>query len=312
MQKINLILGTMQFGESVLEDEVLNFLKEFFSYGFQEIDTAFIYNDGASEKLIGEALSNFKIPLKIATKVTPKVTGKLDKETILYQFDKSLSRLRLQNIDVLYLHFPSLESPLYETLETCAYLHNEGKFNELGLSNFPSWLVSEAVNICKHEKWILPTIYQGLYNPLSRHAEDELNRALDYYGLRFYAYNPLAGGLMTEKYGDKILKKGRFTQRPNYLKRYWHNSYFEALSKIESSCDEYGISITEATFRWLSFHSMLNTNRGDGIILGASKIEHIHQNIEYVNNGPLPEEIVKTINETWNITKQDAPIYFTL
>ena len=107
---------------------------------------------------------------------------------------------------------------------------------------------------------MLPTIYQGLYNPLSRHAENELNRALDYYGLRFYAYNPLAGGLMTEKYEDKILKKGRFTQRPNYLKRYWHNSYFEALSKIESSCDEYGISITEATFRWLSFHSMLNAN----------------------------------------------------
>lgn len=311
MDKINLILGTMQFGERIFGDDVKNMIVTFGEHGYSDLDTAYVYNEGESERLIGTALNDLKHSFNIATKVNPRITGKLDKEAVLSQFSESLQRMKLDYVDILYLHFPDPYTPIESALEMCAQLYNEGKFLKLGLSNFPAWLVAEVYNICKQRGWVLPTIYEGLYNSLSRHAERELNMALDYYGMRFYAYNPLAGGLMTDKYNDKEIKEGRFINRPNYQNRYWHDSYFNAINQIKIVCEKYGIGITEATYRWLAYHSMLKPERGDGIIIGASSIEQLIKNIDYINKGRLPERIVNIINDAWNISKTDAPEYFT-
>jgi aflatoxin B1 aldehyde reductase len=311
LNKIKLILGTMQFGERLFGKDAQDMIEVFGEYGYSELDTAYVYNEGESERLIGAALKNLKRPFSIATKVNPRITGRLDKDAVLSQFSESLQRLKLDHVDILYLHFPDPNTPVESALEACAQLHEEGKFRELGISNFPAWLVSEAYNICKQRGWVLPTVYEGLYNPLSRHAERELNRALDYYGMRFYAYNPLAGGLMTDKYKDKAIKDGRFTNRPNYQKRYWHDSYFDAIDEIKSVGEKYGINITEAAYRWLVYHSMLNPERGDGIIIGASSSEQLIQNISFVNKGRLPDNVVKAIEDAWTISKVDAPEYFT-
>lgn len=311
LSRINLILGTMQFGERLFGNDVQDMIEAFSEHGFSELDTAYVYNAGESERLIGTALENLKSHFNIATKVNPRITGRLDKDAVLSQFSESLLRMKLKKVDILYLHFPDPNTPIESALEACAQLHMEGKIRELGLSNFPAWLVAEAYNICKQRGWVLPTVYEGLYNPLSRHAERELNKALDYYGMRFYAYNPLAGGLMTDKYKDKAIKEGRFTNRPNYQKRYWHDSYFEAIGKIKIVCEKHEINISEAAYRWLACHSMLNPKRKDGIIIGASNIEQLIQNISYVNKGLLPDDVVKAIEEAWTVSKLDAPEYFT-
>lgn len=311
MNKMNLILGTMQFGECLFGKDVQDMIETFGEYRYSELDTAYVYNEGESERLIGTALENLNRPFSIATKVNPRITGRLDRDAVLSQFSESLQRMKLDHLDILYLHFPDPNTPIESALEACAQLHQEGKLHELGLSNFPAWLVSEVYNVCKQRGWVLPTVYEGLYNPLSRHAERELNKALDYYVMRFYAYNPLAGGLMTDKYRDKAIKDGRFTNRPNYQKRYWHDSYFDAIDKIKSVCEKYDINITEAAYRWLAFHSMLNPERGDGIIIGASSSEQLLQNISYVSKGCLPGDVVKAIEDAWTVSKVDAPEYFT-
>lgn len=310
MSKINLILGTMQFGERLFEKEAKDMIETFSEYGYSELDTAYVYNEGESEKIIGTVLQNSNHSFSIATKVNPRITGRLDKEAVLSQFSESLQRMKVEHVDILYLHFPDPNTPIEPALEACAQLHKEGKFTELGLSNFPAWLVSEAYNICKRNEWVLPSVYEGVYNPLSRHAERELNKALDYYDMRFYGYNPLAGGLMTDKYNDKKIKEGRFINRPNYKERYWHDSYFDAIDEIKAACNKYEINITEATYRWLAYHSMLDSDRGDGIIIGASSVEQLEQNISYVNKGKLSEDLVNIIEDVWNICKVDAPEYF--
>jgi aflatoxin B1 aldehyde reductase len=302
----------MQFGERLFGKDAQDMIETFGEYGYSEIDTAYVYNEGESERLIGTALEKLTRRFSIATKVNPRITGRLDKDAVLSQFSESLQRMKLGHVDILYLHFPDPNTPVESALEACAQLHEEGKFHELGLSNFPAWLVAEAYNTCKQRGWILPAVYEGLYNPLSRHAERELNKALDYYGMRFYAYNPLAGGLMTDKYKDKAIKDGRFTNRPNYQKRYWHDSYFDAIDEIKSVCEKYDINITEAAYRWLAYHSMLNPERGDGIIIGASRREQLIQNISYVNKGGLPDDVVKAIEDAWTVSKADAPEYFTI
>ena len=314
MERMRLILGTMTFGESVFQPEVGQFINTFLDEGYDELDTAYVYNEGSCERMLGDAFATLERPFKIATKVNPRISGKLDGEAAYKQVNESLERMKLDSVDTVFLHFPDPATPVESVLRAIADLYEQGKFRELGLSNFPAWMTADVWHICDKNGWVKPTVFEGIYNPLTRKAENELNDCLNAYGMRFYAYNPTAGGLLTGRYGkfEDAPSDGRFTHRPNYQKRYWKKSYFDAIDVIKAAAGKYGITTIEATFRWLAYHSMLNASRGDAIIIGASKLSHLKQNMEAVNRGPLPEEIVAAFGKAWEITKGDSPEYFTL
>ena len=314
MKTVDLILGTMTFGESVFSPEVEQFVNAFLDAGYCELDTAYVYNDGNCERLLGEVLPHIDRPFRIDTKVNPRITGKLDAEAAYMQLSESLERLRLPAVDTVFLHFPDPATPVESVLYAMADMHEQGKFRELGLSNYPAWMVADVIRICDLHGWIRPTVYEGIYNPLTRKAETELDACLNYYGMRFYAYNPLAGGLLTGRYAkfDDAPEDGRFTHRPNYQKRYWKQSYFDAVEIIKNAAERCGIGIIEATYRWLAFHSMLNGDRGDAILIGASKLHHLEQNMDTIKAGPLPEDVVSAFDYAWAVTKGESPEYFTL
>lgn len=314
MKDVNLVLGTMTFGESVFAPDVEDFLRAFLEAGYRELDTAYVYNDGVCETLLGDALPALNRPYQIATKVNPRITGRLDAEAAYAQLNESLRRLRLPCVDTLYLHFPDPATPVESVLSACGEMHRQGKFKELGLSNFPAWMVTDVWHICERNGWVTPTVYEGIYNPLTRRAEEELNDCLNHFGMRFYAYNPLAGGLLTGRYGsfEEAPEDGRFTHRPNYQKRYWKKSYFDAVDVIRSAAERHGVTVIEASYRWLAYHSMLNADRGDAILIGASKLSHLRQNLETVKAGPLPEDVVAAFETAWQVCKADSPAYFTL
>lgn len=314
MKNVGLILGTMTFGESVFSPDVKDFINTYLDAGYNELDTAYVYNEGNCERLLGEALEEIDRPYTIATKVNPRISGKLDGAAAYKQVNESLERLRLDSVDIVYLHFPDPTTPLDSVLEACADLHEQGKFKELGISNFPAWMVADAWNICDKNGWVKPTIYQGIYNPLTRKAETELNACLNNYGMRFYAFNPMAGGLLTGRYSkfEDTPADGRFTHRPNYQGRYWKKSFFDAVEVIKTVAEKYGITSIEATYRWLAYHSMLNGERGDAILVGASKINHLKQNMETLKAGPLPDDMLAAFEDAWIISKNDSPEYFTL
>lgn len=311
---MKLVLGTMTFGESVFLPEIPSFIDAFLSAGGLELDTAYVYNEGTCEKMLGEVLASVSAPYKIATKVNPRITGKLDAEAAYMQVQTSLERLKRESVDTIYLHFPDPATPVESVLSAMADLHDQGKYKELGLSNFPAWMVSDVWHICHSHGWILPTLYEGIYNPLTRKAEVELNDCLKDFGLRFYAYNPLAGGLLTGRYGSysDSPSDGRFTHRPNYQKRYWKESFFRAVDLLKAACEKENVTLIDATYRWLAYHSMLDENRGDAIIIGASKLNHLIQNMDSLKAGPLPENLVSAFEKAWSITKADSPEYFTL
>ena len=314
MKNVSLILGTMTFGESVFSPEVEEFINTFLDAGYTELDTAYVYNNGDCERMLGNALLEQKRLFTIATKVNPRITGKLDAEAAYKQVGESLKRLKMDCVDTIFLHFPDPATPVEDVLRAMADLHDQGKYKELGLSNFPAWMVADVCHICDKNGWVKPTVFEGIYNPLTRKAETELNACLDNFGMRFYAYNPLCGGLLSGRYGSytDAPADGRFTHRPNYQGRYWKKSFFEAVDLIKRAGEKYGISTIEATYRWLSYHSMLKGERRDAIIIGASKLNHLIQNMNAVEAGPLPEEMVIAFNQAWEITKGDSPEYFTL
>lgn len=313
MNKINLILGTMTFGEQVFDDKVTEMIQYFVNQGYDELDTAYVYNEGKSEVFIGDSLKFVgRKNVKLATKVNPRITGKLDAEAAYNQLNESLKRMQVSSVDTFYLHFPDPNTTVDSVLEACEALNKEGKFSELGVSNFPAWLVTQVYYKCKENNWIRPTVFEGLYNPLSRRAENELDRCLSELKIRFNAYNPLAGGILTNKYNsfDEAPVEGRFTFRPNYQARYWKKSYFDAAGLIKEACKKYDMSIIEATYRWLAYHSMLKADRGDGLIIGASRLSQLEQNIEAFNKGELPHDLLEIFEKAWQISRPDAPEYF--
>ncbi len=314
MKDVTFVLGTMTFGESVFSPEVGEFVKAFLDAGYDELDTAYVYNNGNCERLLGEVLPGLDRPFRIATKVNPRISGKLDGAAAYAQLNESLERLGLDSVDTFFLHFPDPATPVDSVLEACADLHDQGKFRELGLSNFPAWMVADVWHRCDRRGWVLPTVFEGVYNPLTRKAEVELNDCLNRYGLRFYAYNPMAGGLLTGKYArfEDAPTDGRFTHRPNYQGRYWKKSYFDAVDLIKNACQAHGFSSIEGTYRWLAYHSMLSGERGDAILVGASKLQHMKSNMETVKAGPLPEDVAEAFERAWVLTRGDSPEYFTL
>ena len=314
MNNVKLVLGTMTFGESVFRPQTDAFIDAFLDAGYDEMDTAYVYNDGTCERMLGEILPKLDRPYRIATKVNPRITGKLDADAAYMQIGESLKRLDLDSVDTVYLHFPDPNTPVESVLSAMADLHEQGKFKELGLSNFPAWMVADAWHICERRGWVKPTVFEGIYNPLTRKAETELNACLNRFGMRFYAYNPLAGGLLTGRYErfEDQPSDGRFTHRPNYQGRYWKKSYFYAVNLIKTAAERHGITVIDATYRWLAFHSMLNGARGDAIIIGASKLNHLTQNIESIKAGPLPDDLLSAFETAWEITRPDSPEYFTL
>lgn len=314
MSKMKLVLGTMTFGESVFAPEVGDFLRIYADAGGTELDTAYVYNEGQCEKLLGEALAGSERTFSIATKVNPRISGRLDGAAAFKQVNESLERLRMASVDTVYLHFPDPATPVEDVLSAMAELHRQGKFRELGLSNFPAWMVADAWRICEREGWVKPTVYEGMYNPLARRAETELDACLDRFGMRFYAYNPLAGGLLTGRYaafGDAP-DDGRFTHRPGYRNRYWKKSCFDAVALLKDAAAARGLGLVEAVYRWLAHHSMLSAARGDAIIVGASKATHLAENLAAATAGPLPEGLPEAFDKAWALCRADAPEYFTL
>lgn len=308
---MKIILGTMNFGPQLNLEESQLMTESFLRTGFNELDTAYVYNGGDTERYLGEILPKQE-GYYLATKVHPRITGKLDRETILMEFAESLKRMNRDSVDLLYFHFPDGKTPIDEALQTVKELYEQGKIKELGLSNYPAWQVIDIAYKCDKLGCPRPTVYQGMYNALCRNVEPELFPAIRSLGMRFYAFNPLAGGMLSGKHQhfEDAPEPGRFARLESYRKRYWKQSYFDAVDEIRKACELEGIPMVEAAYRWLCNHSCLDATKGDGILLGASRLEQMTQNITAAQKGSLSQSVLDAMDAAWEIAKPDSPVYF--
>uniref|UniRef100_A0A8C5PX96 Aldo-keto reductase family 7 like/pseudo n=1 Tax=Leptobrachium leishanense TaxID=445787 RepID=A0A8C5PX96_9ANUR len=314
------VLGTMEFGRRMDVQAAGESVREFIRRGHDELDTAFMYSEGETERIMGElSLGITGGSLIVATKANPWDGKGLRAESVRQQLETSLQRLQVPSVHLFYLHAPDHQTPVEETLAACQELYKEGKFKELGLSNYASWEVMEIYGICKHRSWVLPTVYQGMYNATTRQVETELLPCLRQLGMRFYAYNPLAGGLLTGKYKyeEEVQTPSRFFGNKwaeVYRNRYWKKHHFDAIDIVHRALEEaYGAerpSLTSAALRWIYHHSQLQGSRGDGVILGMSSTEQLVENLVCAEEGPLHPSVVTAFNEAWHLVAHDCPNYF--
>ena len=157
-----------------------------------------------------------------------------------------------------------------------------------------------------------------MYNALQRGIEPELIAVCRRFGIDLVVYNPLAGGLFSGKLKTKdVPADGRFSDDGGvrgqlYRERYFKDATFDALRLIEPVVQKHSLTLVETAFRWLRHHSQLNLKHpgNDGIILGVSSQQQLETNLADLEKGPLPEEVVRVLDEAWLVAKSTAAHYW--
>lgn len=298
-------------------------LDVFQQHGHNEIDTARFYGEGTSEEFLGE-LDWKSRGLVMDTKYYPTVGQQMSKsnapeggwrhtpEHLRENLLTSLKALKTEKVDMWYLHGPDRTTSYEVTLKAVNDLYKEGYFSRFAISNYMAWEVAQICEICEKNGWIKPSVYQGVYNALHRLVEPELFPCLRKYGMAFYNYNPLAGGYLTDRYhrddtADTHESGSRFDpnrwQGKMYRSRYWNDAYFDALDLLRPVAKKHGLTEAECALRWMTHHSLLRRDKEDAVIIGASSVVHMESNMVDLEKGPLPEEVVKALDEGWERCK---------
>ena len=312
------VLGAVAFGKpkETTRDHPLSsdascdaLLTAFGEQGGEELDTSRIYQNGNCEAVIGRVPAGAQ--MRIGTKYGPSFPG-----GPMEQLDQSLAALGRNSVEIYYIHMPSTEIMLEDTLAEMNAGYLAGKFEAFGLSNFPAWQVVEIAQYCERMGYVRPTVYQGVYNALNRSAEYELIPVLRNYGIRYYTHGSLASGFLTGKYKkgvapvqgvDRFAQKRRIKQ---YEERYLHrDEMFAALGVIEAAANSAGVSVLEAAVRWTQHHSAVDASLDDAMLIGVSRFDQLEPIMTASHQGPLPDSVVEAFESAHDIIRMKSEYY---
>jgi aryl-alcohol dehydrogenase-like predicted oxidoreductase len=319
-----LCLGTMTFGGrgfwtaigTLAQDQVNALVKQAVDGGINFIDTANVYSEGLSEQMTGQAIRDLGLKrddLVIATKVRgqmgqgPNSSG-LCRKHILQQADESLSRLKVDYIDLYQIHGFDPLTPLQETLEALDSLIKSGKVRYIGCSNLAAWQIMKALGISAQLHLSKFVSLQAYYTIAGRDLERDIVPMLLDQKIGLMVWSPLAGGLLSGKYGrDKDTKEGRrvnFDFPPVNKER-----AYDIIEIMQSIADEKKVTVAQIALSWLLHQQAVST-----VIIGANKPEQLSDNLKSVDVQFNDEELNK-LNEIsklrpeypgWMIERQGA------
>ncbi len=295
-----LSLGTMMFGAQTNEADSLSIMDYAYEHGINFWDTANVYNQGESERIVGKALKNRRDDIILATKVTGQMGQGLNdkglsRRNIVASVDASLKRLDTDYIDLYYMHSPDYETKIEETLETMTNLIRMGKIRYVGVSNFAAWQVADMLAVCDRRGYIMPVISQNVYNVITRGVETELIPFLRAHDLGMAVYNPIAGGLLAGKHKPgKPAENTRFANNAMYYDRYWSDENFTAVEKLMKIAEDHGMSILQLAMKWCVSRPGVTS-----IISGVSKLSQMGENIASIEGEVLGEGVLTACDEVW-------------
>jgi aryl-alcohol dehydrogenase-like predicted oxidoreductase len=305
-----LCFGTMTFGKPLDQAGATQLVNRCIEAGINFFDTANMYQTGVAETMLGHAIKSRRDQLVVASKVFFKVgEGEdqrgLSRKAILRAIDESLQRLGTDYLDLYYFHAPDHRIRIEESMEAMESLVKQGKVRYPASSNYAGWEVVQMLGIAKERGWHAPYVSQPMYNLLARGIEQEYLPMCKEFGVSIVVYNPLAGGLLTGKHKqEKVTPGTRFDSNKLYQDRYWHEQYFQSVEQLGKIAQSSGRSLVSLALNWLLHHTA-----SDCIILGASRLEQLNQNLAAVNDGPLSEEVIKACDEIWQQLRGPLPVY---
>ncbi|WQF88011.1 Putative aldo-keto reductase, NADP-dependent oxidoreductase domain-containing protein [Colletotrichum destructivum] len=319
---LNLVLGAGNIGDASIDpsarfdtsDQVNAFLNAFLERGYYQIDTARAYSPsapGTSEPRLGAVAAGARST--IDTKVTSKEPGSHTKAKILEEIDKSLEDLQIKQINIEYLHAPDRATPFEEACEAMDQAHREGKIKKWGLSNYRADEVQSFLDICEARGWVKPSVYQGHYNAIVRGSEKHLFPVLRKHGIAYYAYSPAGGGFFAGNHKNPAAG-GRFDKSHfvggMYSQLYLKPAITAATNKAIDLAAQHGIGGHAAALRWTAHHSILSAEHGDSVIVGASSVEQLKANLDIIEQGPLPQDVVSAVEAIYAEVGDEVPYHF--
>ncbi len=190
------------YGKGYTDDDIEAGFRISIDNGVRFVDTAEIYGNGRSERLLGQFLKNTETPIIIATKFFP-LPWRWTKGNVTRALRGSLERIGLDRVDLYQIHWPSPLIPIETYVEGLAAAHRLGLTRAVGVSNYDKTQMQRAYTVLsKHE--IPLASNQVEFHLLNRSAEKNgLLKRCQELGIRLIAYSPLAMGLLTGKYGPE-------------------------------------------------------------------------------------------------------------
>ena len=260
VQVSRVCLGTMTFGREADEHTSFQLLDCFVDRGGNLIDTADAYSLGGSEEVRGRWLQQRgrRDRVLVATKVHG-VTGPgpndggLSRLHIQHAVEASLRRLQTDVIDLYQIHRWDVRTPIAETLEALTDLVRQGKVRYVGCSNVAAWQLGRALAVSKENHWARFVSVQPIYNALNRSIENELLPACAAHGLGVITYNPLAGGMLTGKYGrgEQMPTGARLEAFETYYRRYYTDQALDIVERFGATARSLGATPAQLALAWV-------------------------------------------------------------
>jgi aryl-alcohol dehydrogenase-like predicted oxidoreductase len=298
-----LCLGTMTFGGSegmwgkigtLQQQDAERLVGQALDAGINFIDTADVYAGGVSEQITGQALRNLKVPrdqVVVATKVFSE-TGPganmrgATRGHILDGVKASLKRLQLEHIDLYQIHGFDPATPIEETVRALDQLVRQGHVRYVGVSNWAAWQIVKALGIAERLGLARFDSLQAYYTVAGRDLERELVPMLRSEGLGLMVWSPLAGGLLSGKYGrqqqgEEGSRRTQFDFPPVDRERAW-----DVIDVMRPIAEARGASVAQVALAWLLHQPQVTT-----VIVGAKRPEQLADNIKATELRLSPEEL---------------------
>jgi len=286
-----LCLGTMTFGGSsgmwaqigqLQQAEAERLVGLALDAGINFIDTADVYSQGRAEQITGQALRNLNVArdqVVVATKVFgetgPGVNSRgATRSHILGGVKASLQRLQLDHIDLYQIHGFDPATPIEDTVRALDQLVRDGQVRYVGVSNWAAWQIAKALGIAERLALARFESLQAYYTVAGRDLERELIPMLRSEGLGLLVWSPLAGGLLSGKYGrqqqaEPGSRRVAFDFPPVDKDRAW-----DCVDVMRGMAQDKGVSVAQVALAWL-----LHQPQVTSVILGAKRPEQLADNI---------------------------------
>ncbi|CAN5718211.1 aldo/keto reductase [soil metagenome] len=286
-----LCLGTMTFGGSggmwgqigdLQQGDAERLVGQAIDAGINFIDTADVYAGGVSEQITGQALKNLKVPresIVVATKVFGEVapgpnTRGLSRSHILDGVKASLKRLQLDHIDLYQVHGFDPATPIEETLRALDQLVRHGHVRYIGVSNWAAWQITKALGISERLGLSRFESLQAYYTVAGRDLEREIVPMLASEGVGLMVWSPLAGGLLSGKYGREQQGEAGSRRTTFDFPPVDRDRAYDCIDAMRPMAEARGVSVAQIALAWL-----LHRPQVTSVIVGARRPEQLADNL---------------------------------
>lgn len=250
------MLGAMEWGSNTETEDYEAMFALALEHGMNVIDTANCYGSGRSEEIVGRLIAPHRDTMLLATKFTVPMdknnpnSGGTSRYNVIASCEASLKRLNTDHIDIYYIHRPSTQIPVDETLRALEDLIRAGKIRSIGSSSFAGWQLVEGHWVADIKNLTPVSVEQTPYHLLDRRAERELIPAARTLGVGVTIWSPLAGGLLTGKYIDRPNNGVRLTSGNEWGDKHFSPAADAAIAGLAKLATEAGLPLITMSLAW--------------------------------------------------------------